>query len=531
MRFSRHRAITCPSPSESRTAWAARRPLDSLPTWTRCCGGKTCTVYVLATAGLVFCNPNVSFRLGGSVCQQQTNPRDPGTHPSPITTVVDARPPLLSLGTFVCPRASPVPLLKTKRGCSASASPPPQEHFFAVLRDSRQDERFFEAVTNFIRASVGRLADCRRRRLVLQRRADAAGRVRRSRAGPFLSFAPSSEVAFVLCCVCCWCVDFFHSRGSLECHSVLLTVPCALLVYCCCCCGRPLAGCFSARVGQSRHLSPLGPLPAAKRYPLLFFFSCCVLLLSPRPVRRTSPPLLLTTPTSHFTPLPPSVPPAKGTVNGTVRGTITPTSHFVHFVSVRSTNKRDCQRDCTRDNTRNFSFCPLCLRPFHHPLVMSVRSWRRCEKWQPPVAFAPPPRRRKKSGKGSRPAGRSSSSSCFNGATTTPVNRGGGSTEGGSRNPATAASAAAPAAAGAYPSGEASAPAAGGGATGSGPRTPHRTTISIFRNPRAAPPRGLPCSAPAEGRTAPAPSSEAAAVAAAASPAPAPAATVRGVGR
>lgn len=121
------------------------------------------------------------------MCQQQTNPRDPGTHPSPITTVVDARPPLFSLGTFVCPRAFPVPLLKTKRGCSASASPPPQEHFFAVLRDSRQDERFFEAVTNFIRASVGRLADCRRRRLVLQRRADAAGRVRRSRAALFLS--------------------------------------------------------------------------------------------------------------------------------------------------------------------------------------------------------------------------------------------------------------------------------------------------------------------------------------------------------
>ena len=268
-------------------------------------------------------------------------------------------------------------------------------------------------------------------------------------------------------------------------------------------------------------------MPAAKRHPLLFFFLVvfCYCLRAPyaAPPRRSflQPQLLISlpcvrpfhqqegtvrgtiTPTSHFVHLSPSVPPAKGTVNGTVRGTV----------------------------PSNFSFCPLCLRPFHHPLVMSVRSWRRCEKWQPPVAFAPPPRRRRKSGKGSRPAGRSSSSSCFNGATTTPVNRGGGSTEGGSRNPATAASAAAPAAAGAYPSGEASAPAAGGGATGSGPRTPHRMTISIFRNPRAAPPRGLPCSAPAEGRTAPAPLSEAAAVAAAASPAPAPAATVRGVGR
>ena len=283
---------------------------------------------------------------------------------------------------------------------------------------------------------------------------------------------------------------------------MLLTVPCALLVLCCCCCcGRPLAGCVSARVGQSRHLSPLGPLPAAKRHPLLFFFLVvfCYCLRAPyaAPPRRSflQPQLLISLPCVR----------PFHQQKGTVRGTITPTSH-----------------------------CPLCLRPFHHPLVMSVRSWRRCEKWQPPVAFAPPPRRRRKSGKGSRPAGRSSSSSCFNGATTTPVNRGGGSTEGGSRNPATAASAAAPAApaaAGAYPSGEASAPAAGGGATGSGPRTPHRMTISIFRNPRAAPPRGLPCSAPAEGRTAPAPLSEAAAVAAAASPAPAPAATVRGVGR
>lgn len=45
-----------------------------------------------------------------------------------------------------------------------------QEHFYAVLRESRQDEYFFEAVTNFIRASVTRLADCRRRRLVLKRR-------------------------------------------------------------------------------------------------------------------------------------------------------------------------------------------------------------------------------------------------------------------------------------------------------------------------------------------------------------------------
>lgn len=45
-----------------------------------------------------------------------------------------------------------------------------QEHFFAVLRDSREDEKFFASVTNYIRTSVNRLANARRRRILLKRR-------------------------------------------------------------------------------------------------------------------------------------------------------------------------------------------------------------------------------------------------------------------------------------------------------------------------------------------------------------------------
>lgn len=50
-----------------------------------------------------------------------------------------------------------------------------QEHFFAVLRDSREDEKFFAVVTSFIRASVARLAD-RQRRGVVQRKFKRAER-------------------------------------------------------------------------------------------------------------------------------------------------------------------------------------------------------------------------------------------------------------------------------------------------------------------------------------------------------------------
>lgn len=52
-----------------------------------------------------------------------------------------------------------------------------------MLRESRQDEYFFEAVTNFIRASVTRLADCRRRRLVLKRRGAVEKKVAQMAAG------------------------------------------------------------------------------------------------------------------------------------------------------------------------------------------------------------------------------------------------------------------------------------------------------------------------------------------------------------